>query len=60
MLALMLDPKFKDLSILNNYVEKSTIATIRYDFETLLPLLYLTNQIVHPFAKHPSNSSPQE
>jgi hypothetical protein len=60
MLALMLDPKFKDLSILSNYVKKLTTATIRYDFETLLPLLYLTNQTIHLFAKHPSNSSPQE
>ncbi len=38
-LALMLDPKFKDLFILSNYVgiEKITIVTIRYDFETPIP-----------------------
>jgi hypothetical protein len=43
MLALMFDPKFKDLSILSNYVRRdmATIAT-RYDFETLMSLLCLT------------------
>jgi hypothetical protein len=41
MLALMFDPKFKDLFIMNNYVgrEETIIATSMYDFETLLPHL---------------------
>jgi hypothetical protein len=62
MLALMFDPKFKDLFILsNNYVgiENGTIAR-RYDFETLIPLFCLAYQNVCPFIEHPSNSSPQE
>jgi hypothetical protein len=39
MLALMLDPMFKDLSIVNNYVGRDmpTIATTRYDSKTLIP-----------------------
>jgi hypothetical protein len=38
MLALMFDPKFKDLFILSNYVGigKNTILAIRYDSETLI------------------------
>ncbi len=62
MLALMFDPKFKDLFILNNNymgIKNGTIAT-RYDSETLIPLFCLVYQNVHPFIKHPSNSSPQE
>jgi hypothetical protein len=41
MLALMFDPKFKDLSIMSNYVgrDMATIVTARHDFETLIPLL---------------------
>jgi len=62
MLTLMFDPKFKDLFILSNYVriEKITIATTRYNFETLIPLLCLTYQKVYPFAEHLSNYSAQE
>ncbi len=43
-LALMFDPKFKDLSIVNNYVRRdmATITTTRYDFETLMSLLCST------------------
>jgi hypothetical protein len=43
MLALMLDPIFKDPFILSNDVkiEKTTITT-RYDSETLIRLLYST------------------
>jgi hypothetical protein len=61
MLALMFDPKFKDLLILNNCVgiKKPIIAT-RYDFEILISFLCSTYQKVHLFAKHPSNFSPQE
>jgi hypothetical protein len=46
MLAPMLDPRFKDLSILSSYmgIEKSTIVTTRYDFKPLIPLLYLAYQ----------------
>jgi hypothetical protein len=52
MLALMFDPKIKDLFILNNYVriEKATIVATRYDFKTLILFLYLAYQKVHPFA----------
>jgi len=37
----MVDPRLKDFFILNNYVgiEKTTIATKRYDFKTIIPLL---------------------
>jgi len=61
MLALMFDPRFKDVLILNNCVgiEKPTIAT-RYDSEILIPLLCSTYQKVHLFAKRPSNFGPQE
>ncbi len=43
MLALMLNPIFKDLYILNNYVriEKTTIVATKYNSETLIPLLCL-------------------
>jgi len=41
-------------------IEKTTITATRYDYETLIPLLYLAYQKVHPFVEHPSNSSPQE
>ncbi len=41
-------------------IEKTTIATIRYDFETLIRLLCSSYQKVHPFAKHPSNFGPQQ
>lgn len=60
-LALMFDPRFKDLLILSNCVgiEKPTIAT-RYDSEILIPFLCSTYQKVHFFAKHPSNFGPQE
>jgi hypothetical protein len=37
MLALMFDPKFKDLSIMNNYVGRDMAVTTRHDFETLIP-----------------------
>jgi hypothetical protein len=49
--ALMLDLKFKDISILNNYMEigKITIAAIKYDFKILIPLLCSIYQKVHPF-----------
>jgi len=49
MLALMLNPIFKDLSILNNYVglEKTTIAATKYNSETLIPLLCLHYIIKH-------------
>ncbi len=59
-LALMFDSKLTYLYITSNYVriKKITIAT-RYDFETIIPSLILIYQKVHPFAKHPSNSSPQ-
>jgi hypothetical protein len=40
-------------------IEKTTITT-RYGYETLIPLLCLAYKKVHPFVKHPSNSSPQE
>ncbi len=52
--ALMLDLKFKDISILNNYMEigKITIAAIKYDFKILIPLLCSIYQKVHPFLKH--------
>jgi hypothetical protein len=62
MLALMFDPRFKDLFILSSYVkiEKITTTTRRYNFETLIPLLCLAYQKVHPFAKHLSNSRDQE
>jgi len=50
----MLDLKFKDISILNNYMEigKITIAAIKYDFKILIPLLCSIYQKVHPFLKH--------
>jgi hypothetical protein len=53
-IALMLDLKFKDISILNNYMEigKITIAAIKYDFKILIPLLCSIYQKVHPFLKH--------
>ncbi len=64
MLALMFDPRFKDLSIYisNNYViiEEPMIVAIKYDYETLSPLLSSTYKKVSPFAKHPSNYNPQE
>jgi hypothetical protein len=61
MLALMFDPRFKDLLILSNCVgiEKPTIAT-RYDSEIIIPFLCSTYQDFHIFAKHPSNFGPQE
>jgi hypothetical protein len=39
----MLDPKFKDLSIVGNYVQrgKIAIAPTTYDYVTLIPLLTL-------------------
>jgi hypothetical protein len=45
---------FKDISILNNYMEigKITIAAIKYDFKILIPLLCSIYQKVHPFLKH--------
>jgi hypothetical protein len=60
--ALMLDLKFKDVSILNNYVQigKITIAAIRYDLKILIPLLCSIYQKVHPFVKHASNFSFEE
>jgi hypothetical protein len=60
--ALMLDLKFKDISILNNYVKirKITIAAIRYDLKKSIPLLCSIYQKVHPFVKHTSNSSYEE
>jgi hypothetical protein len=44
MLALMFDPKFKDLFILSNYVriEKNKISTIKYDYENLIFLVSST------------------
>jgi hypothetical protein len=67
MLALMFDPRFKDLFILDLFIlsrhariEKITITTRRYNFEIWIPLLCLAYQKVYPFAKHLSNSSPQE
>ncbi len=53
MLALMFDPKFKDLFIVNNYVRRdmATIATTRYDYETLMPLLHSTYWKVNAFAE---------
>jgi hypothetical protein len=61
MLALLFDPRFKDIFILNNYVgiEKGTIATSRYHFQFLIPLLCSTYQKVRPFLEHPSNFGPQ-
>jgi hypothetical protein len=61
MLVLLFDPRFKDIFILNNYVgiEKGTLATTRYHFQILFPLLCSTYQKVHPFAKHPSNFGSQ-
>jgi hypothetical protein len=56
MLVLILDLRFKDqISISSNYVgiEKTTIATTRYDFETLIPFFCSTYQKAYPFAKHP-------
>ncbi len=49
MLTLMLNPIFKDLSILNNYVgiKKTTIATTKYNSETLIPRLSLHYIIKH-------------
>ncbi len=49
MLALMFNPIFKDLSILNNYVgiEKTTIIATKYNLETLIPLLCLHYIIKH-------------
>ncbi len=50
------------LYILNNYeiIEKTTIVVIRYVYEILSPFLCSTYKKVSPFAKHPSNSNPQE
>jgi hypothetical protein len=63
-MALMLDPRFRDLFILSNYVgiKKSKLhqITTRYDSKILIPLLCSTYQKVHPFAGHPSNFGPQE
>jgi hypothetical protein len=52
MLTLMFDPRFKDLFILSNYgkIKKITIATTRYNFETLIPLFCLAYKKVYPFA----------
>jgi hypothetical protein len=43
MLALMLDPRFKDLSIMNNYVGKdmAIIVATRHNSKTLIPFLCL-------------------
>jgi len=53
MLTLMLDPWFKDLSIINNYVgrDMATIVATRHDFEILIPFLCSTYQKVNVFAK---------
>ncbi len=50
---LMFDPRFKDLSMVNNYVRRNmaTITATRYDFETLMPLLCSTYWKVNAFAK---------
>jgi hypothetical protein len=44
MLAIMLDPKLKDLFILSNYVgiENNTISAIRYDSKILVFLVSST------------------
>jgi len=51
--ALMLDLKFIDIFILNNYVQiqKTTIATTRNDLKILIPLLCSIYHKIHPFAK---------
>ncbi len=53
MLALMFDLMFEDLSIVNNYVgrDMATIATIRYDSKTLIPVLCSTYQKVNAIAR---------
>jgi hypothetical protein len=55
MLVIMFDHKFKNLSILNNYVgiKKTTIAITIYDLKIPIPFFCSTYQKVHPFAKHP-------
>jgi hypothetical protein len=62
MLALMLHPRFKDLSILSNYVgiKKMIIALAKYDSKSLILFFCLAYQKVHPFAEHPSNSKPKK
>jgi hypothetical protein len=53
MLALMFDPKFKDLSIVNNYVKRNMaiIVTTRCDSKTLMPLLCSTYWKVNVFVE---------
>ncbi len=53
MLALMLDLRFKDLSIVSNYVGRdvATIAVMRYDSKTLIPPLCSTYRKMNAFAK---------
>ncbi len=53
MLALMLDLRFKDLSIVNNYVGRdvATIAVTRYDSKTLIPLPCSTYRKMNVFAE---------
>jgi hypothetical protein len=52
-LALLFDPKFKDLSIMNNYVgrDMATIIKTRHDSEALIPLLCLIYPKVNAFTK---------
>jgi hypothetical protein len=53
MLALMFDPIFKELFIMNNYVGKdmATIATTRHNFETRISILCSTYWKVNVFPK---------
>ncbi len=52
MLALMFEPRFKDLFIMNNYVGRNmaTIAT-RHNFETRILILCSTYRKMNDFAK---------
>jgi hypothetical protein len=62
MLAIMIHTRFKDLSILSNYVgiKKTAITIAKYDSKTLIPFLCSTYQKVYPFTtKHPSNYRPE-
>jgi hypothetical protein len=40
-------------------IEKTTIIATRNDYETLIPLLCLAYQKVHPFVKTPINRAPK-
>jgi hypothetical protein len=55
MLVIMFDHRFKNLSILNNYVgiKKTTFAIKRYDLKIPIPFFCSIYQKVHPSAKQP-------